>query len=189
MVEYALLVALVVVVLIGALQYVTDEGGDELADRGGRAGAPDVDTNAAPTTTTTSGGGSGSTVPPPPVSVELEPPTVCWEAGNGSQWSARFTVRVRDVATGDAVAGAVVTIDLVTTKASGATSSEPIGGSTSGPDGLVVITKQQLKTTGSNAQVDVAVSFTVTGVSGPGLSYVLPTPAPSAQISRSGATC
>jgi Flp pilus assembly pilin Flp len=172
LVEYALIVGVLVVVLIGVIQFVTDEGSSELADRGGRVGAPDVDATGAtpsPTSPTSTPGPTVTTTPPAAVDVVVEDLGTCWTLGStGNSWNARFTFTLVDQITNGTVEGVNV----------GGTYRVYSGGSQVGPDeavtgqsateGRVSLTLPGLRTNGAN-QSD-RVEFQLTSITGPNVS-------------------
>lgn len=187
--EYALILGVVVVAIIGAVQYVTDEGSSELSDRTNRVGAPDVDdVGLTPGTSTPPPPSSVTTTPTPAQTVTLAGVVGCWSPGNGaSQWNARFTFTLEN-ASGDPVTAATVTGELRTYKSSGAPAVEPVEVAST-VDGQVVVTLQKLKFgNGPQESWERRVELDVVDVTGDGLSYT-PGAFPTAVANREGASC
>ncbi|MCD9623538.1 hypothetical protein [Rhabdothermincola salaria] len=173
LVEYALIVGVVVVAIIGAVQYVTDEGSSELSDRANRVGAPDVDD---------AGLSPGTSTPPPPSSVTTVLPgtaiatiqnvQACWDDDNGAKkWLARFTFDLVDQNTGDPVVGVTVLGELRTFRQSGLTGTDDVE-VTSNLGGEVVISRQKLTFGNSDpAKDDSRVELVITDVVGDDVTY------------------
>lgn len=187
MVEYALLAALLVLAVLGAIQYLTDEGSDELADRGGRLGAPDL--AATPTSSTTAvtvppGGGGGGEEPDPPGELLVGPLSVCrTSTSTPARWGATVTFSVTDP-DGAPLPNMDVSLQVVIDPPSGATSVQT---STSSADGTVVVSRQGLSVNGNNDQ---GIQFTILSVAprpgAPEVTYQSPIPPPSISITRTG---
>lgn len=110
LVEYSLIIALVVVVSLGALTTMTDRGEARLAARAGAAGTPSESIGALPaggggggTTGGTTGGGGGTTV-----TATIGPSNMSGQASDaGQKWIAQITIRVTSSA--GPVSGATIT--------------------------------------------------------------------------------
>lgn len=189
LVEYSLLVALVVVVSLGAIEWTTDSSSDELEDRGGRVGAPDVD--AAVLTTLPSvpppvGGGDDDPATPVPQTVTLSPIAGC-QRTSGNEWLASFTFTVTNSA-GDPVEGAEISYKFEITRENGTVVDEVPDDPTSSLDGgVVVITKDDLKDSGNPK--DQKITLVITGVGGPGPITATALPAPVTAEKKVPPTC
>jgi hypothetical protein len=111
-VEYALLFGVVVVVLIGAIQYFTDSASDELDARSGPAAASGESIGAigaGPSVTVTTTGGGPPPGPGGVVSAATVDPLLvtAGDSSNGNKWDMTVTVSVRDGSNN--LQGAVVT--------------------------------------------------------------------------------
>lgn len=188
LVEYALIVALVVVVSLGAIQWMTDSGTDELEDRGGRVGAPDVDaaaTTSLPTIPPPVGGGDDDPATPGPQVATLSSVQGCTRL-HGNTWLARFTFTVTNSSTGQPIEGALISYELKIRRGNGSEIVEtPSAPAPSIEGGLVVITRDELKDSGNPK--DVSITLTITGVGGPGpiTADLLPEPV---AVDKSGST-
>lgn len=173
LVEYALAVAGVVVVAASAIGSFETESTKRLESRTATAGAPDIDEapvtsppgsvpTASPTTTTTTA--PASVLP----SVSLTGATA---TANGNRWTATVRVVLVDLVTGAPLTGALVS----------GLWSPAVGFPTScqvTTSGACTMTQTQKDSDGLTA------TFTVTGVTGPNLTYVLPVPSPSLVLVR-----
>lgn len=159
-VEYALATALVVVALIGSIEALGDSTSDELRDRGGAIGAPDLDA-------------TGDPAPPPPptpdptdpdppeqpeavVSVSLAAATTT----TGNRWSASVTVTALDDRSQPHEA---VLVEATWTSTSPSFSPQTTQ-CTTNVNGTCTMTIRNLN---KNATPDV--SLTITAVTGPGV--------------------
>jgi hypothetical protein len=120
MVEYALVVALLVVVSVGALQVLSDASGDEVANEmdcvSTRPPPPSCQLRAVSTTTTDPSATTSSTVPPSTSSTTLPPTAMAWTGQSivdGTTWRAEADVVLTNE--GNPVAGATVTIRVIVT--------------------------------------------------------------------------
>lgn len=109
LVEYALLVALILVVSIGAISALEDRADERAGSTAGRIGAPgDAAYYGGGTTGGSTGGSTTGPPPPPPSTVTVSsitstpPPT-----NDGSKWVASATITVVDGAT--PLVGVIVT--------------------------------------------------------------------------------
>lgn len=160
LVEYALLMALLVVVSLGVIQNMEDDGGSKVASRSNSIGEP-TESNDLP-----SGGTTLPTTPPPttppsgPITIhvgELSGSTATPQAN----WTATVTITVRD-ADGDPVQGATVTGEW----------SVPGGGTTCSPtdaDGQCSITSVAMKRTGTGSVP--SITFTIVSLAGTDMTY------------------
>lgn len=191
LVEYGLMVSLVVVVLLGALQRVTDDSSEELEERADRSGAPDL---AATGASPPPGGGGGGPIDPgpgptsPAITVRITRPTGCWEGGT-KNWTASFVVVVIEDATSEPVSEAIVSARLRRIHIDGSTEVEVIEPSPREtlPDGTAHFAAVGLSMeTGNPAERTGSVVFELTGISGidPPVNYSLPDPPPSILVDR-----
>lgn len=190
LVEYALAIALVVVVSIGAIGYLTDETAEEIDDRSRRTGAPDVD--QVPTSLPVAD--PGDEIPPDAEDgdtpgytgeVRVSTPETCWEAtaaegnGNPHEWTAQMTFTVSEQSpAGAGIQGAEVrvAVRLATGKNDAGPESWEWEPDKEGDiivltdaSGYVSITRTDLKGNG-NPQV-YSVEFEVVSITGAGLTY------------------
>jgi Flp pilus assembly pilin Flp len=110
LVEYAMGVALLCVVSLGAIQFMEDEASDNFNARADRSGAPDINDVADGGTTdggATTGGSDGTDGGPAPEEVFFDGFSGASSHGNPAKWTAVITVTVVD-SNGDAVDGARV---------------------------------------------------------------------------------
>lgn len=189
LVEYAMLVALVAIVLLGALQYLTDESSDELEARADRSGSPDLDSTGVPAPPSGgggSGGGDGGSTTPP-ITVSVSSPTGCW-AGDSKNWTANFTIIVTDAATGAPVNQAIVTAKLTRLRADGTVlqelSPDPKETLTDGTAPFSVLGLDA--SSGPPDERTGRVVFELVNVTGvdPPINFTLPSPPPSATADR-----
>lgn len=106
-VEYALALALVVVVMPPAIRWMNDASKDEFQNRAASAGAPDLDSSTT-TSTTTIPTTTVQPPPPPPVAVNATATLSATANRQGNTWSATVTVTIIDQ-NGQPVQGALVT--------------------------------------------------------------------------------
>lgn len=187
LVEYALLVGLIAVVSIGSLQVLTRDSSGELADRGGQAGAPDLDaTGVVPPPPGGGGGGGGSTggSTAPPIIANVSGPTGCYSGGPGN-WTANFSVTVTDSSNGAPVSQALVEgrflrydnddVLLETIAAPQIATN---------PDGRAPFSLTGLSSNGPNPTG--RVEFQLVAVSGddPPIIYTVPVPPPAASVDQ-----
>jgi len=191
LVEYAMLVALVVVLLLGVLQALADDSGDELEARADRSGAPDLSaTGAGPPPT---GGGGGPTNPgtdptTPAINVKITGPTGCWKDDTkNKEWAASFMVVVLDQATDLPVDQALVSARLRRINVDGETVIEVVEPNPQEtlPDGTAHFALVGLRTeTGPDPDRTGSVVFELTGITGvdPPVNYTVPEPPPSVVV-------
>jgi Flp pilus assembly pilin Flp len=167
LVEYAMGVALVGVVSLGAMQFMEDGASDEFNDRADRAGAPDL---IEPTDGGTTDGGSataGGTDGPPPDAEEAQFEGFSGIRSTGNNpWTANVRVDVND-SNGDNLSGVTVTgtwsyFDGSTTVSFDVTCTQT-NGSGSCPFQLGQIPNNALPTSGATSP---GVTFTMTNISG-----------------------
>ena len=110
--EYALVFALVVVLLIGAIDQLSAGARDELSSRGETAAATgepvgDLTVGAPPTSVTTV---TPSTTPAGDVvAANVEPIQFTTSTGTGNKWNMSVLITVMDSTTGEPLEGAVIT--------------------------------------------------------------------------------
>lgn len=172
LVEYALIIGLVVLVSIGAIESVVDRGEDRLDDRRNSAGAPDVDAAAFPPPSGSGGGdgggdGSGdggTTAVEPHVSLasstqKQNPP------GGNKVWTATVTVLVSDPSDNTPIGGVEVSGSFDPAVPAGKTYR-----CTTDTAGQCQMT-QAMERDNKEPDYVASVTFTVTGASGPGITY------------------
>jgi Flp pilus assembly pilin Flp len=107
-VEYAMGLALVLVVSLASLEYLEDSASDEFDGRADRAGAPDLSEGSADGGTTDGGTGSGGTDGPPPVTQEVAFGGFENVRSTGNNpWRANLSVQVDDTS-GNGLSGVTV---------------------------------------------------------------------------------
>jgi hypothetical protein len=110
-VEYAMGIALILVVSIGAIQFMEDEASDDFNGRADRAGAPDLVevTDGGTDGGSGTGGSDGTDGGPAPEEVFFGGFSGASSRGNPSNWTAVITITVSDSDSGgDGVDGARV---------------------------------------------------------------------------------
>lgn len=167
LVEYALAVACVVVAAASAIGSFETAGTERLEGRTASAGAPDIDEPpvstppgsvpvASPTTTTTTS---------PALAVASVSMTGATVTVGGNRWTATVRMTLVDQSTGEPLTEA--TVSGLWSPAVGSPTSCQVTTA-----GECTITQTQKNNQGLTA------TFTLTGVSGPNLTYALPVPAP-----------
>jgi hypothetical protein len=159
LVEYALLIALVVVVCIGVIEVLTDNSDEKVDTRSGEIGVPSEE-NALPGATDGSGGGTSTDGSDGGGSVSAVAhvgglSAATSTSSNGNKWSATVTVTIVD-ASGEPVTGATVTGDW--SAGNGGTSC------VTGASGTCPISSADFNAGGGNPVE--SVTFSVTNVSG-----------------------
>ena len=158
-VEYALGVALIIVVSIGAISSIEDSGSDRLEQSGDRFEVADgAYYPGAPTTTTTPSGSTTSVVPLSvnPSSVTAAPPA----SDSGNKWIANASVVVSD-SSGNPVSGAALSGTWVLNPG-GPTET---ANCTTDNSGTCILQRTDINDSKSSAVV------TITGITGPGLIW------------------
>jgi Flp pilus assembly pilin Flp len=157
LVEYALLLALLVLVLAGAVSALQDSEAQHLESSGQRVGMPDLDVSPPPPpTSSTVPGQTDPTDPPPTVYVSLDEPVGTAEPTQGNSWQA--TVTFGAWGESGALEGVVITGVWSPSHAQHQTTS-----CTTDASGTCAVVRWSL----NNNQVDEA-TFTVTDISGSG---------------------
>ncbi|MFP5255709.1 MAG: Flp family type IVb pilin [Acidimicrobiia bacterium] len=174
LVEYALLVALILVVSIGAIQRVQDDSGDKLVADEERVGtAEDNAFYASGSTTTTAPVGTTTTTAP---TTAMQPSSlVASPAPNnsGNKWIAHVTVTITD-SSGNPVTGAEVQGSWTDPNPAVATQC-----TTTAPSGTCSMQRTDLNDNKPTAQ------FTITGVTAPGYSWTVGTGSTTVSVSCS----
>lgn len=174
LVEYALLFGVVVVVLIGAIQYFTDSASDEIDARSGPAAASGESIgslSAGPATTVTTSGGGPPPGPGTVVAAASVGPlgvTAGDSSSPGNKWDMSVTISVIDSATSSQLEGAVV---------SGVFNSQAVT-CTTGMSGSCIVVRQGISN-GTTSMAFTLTSVTYANPAGstpPSATVTLPTP-------------
>lgn len=165
LVEYALAVALVAVVVLGAIQALESATGDEVEARGQRIGDPSslaATTSSSTTSTTTDDG----TAPPPSgpgtVTIGSATGTATVESTTPYRWKAEVSMTVVDSG-GQPVTGMTITGTWTPAAPGGSTATTVSCTTDSG--GTCEVVRWDLK------EQDAEATFTVTSVAGTGATY------------------
>lgn len=162
LVEYAMLVALVVVVSIGAIQMVQDNGEERLDSTDERVNADDGAYYAGGGSPPTSSGAT-TTAPPGPIGIHLDTnPTVTVQPDGNNFWQVTITFTLLD-SSNDGVIGATLNGDW-TGAGNPAIPDGSCSTSTSVGQCTVVISKVK--------EADDEVTFTVSGITGGSFTWV-----------------
>jgi Flp pilus assembly pilin Flp len=108
-VEYALIIALVVVLCLGAIQALQTKGTAKVDEGAAERGRPTEQLFLPSASGVIIGGGSGSTVGSGAATVEVFDIQGTSAEGQGSTWVATVTVKVKNVATPELWSGVTVT--------------------------------------------------------------------------------
>jgi hypothetical protein len=186
LVEYALGIALLCVVCLGGISFLTDESSAELDDRSERVGSPDLEEGIGGSTTGGDGGGGSTTdggdpTPTPPASITNEAPAPSSDH-SGNTWDATVTLTMRG--DGSLLEGLQITGTwTVTINGVAQPAEDPVSCSTNA-DGECVFTRGDMEWRSNKSPVTQAV-FTVTSYtytsSDPDQPYPIP-PAPAQTI-------
>ena len=169
MVEYALGIALIALVSIGALSALADTSGDRLDKRAGTIGTPVEDGVVVPPSTTPTTAVPSGSPPTVPVIRAAEVGALTGSASDdGPKWTATVLVTVRD-ASGNPIGGALV-------QGSWTGTSTQSGQCTTLASGTCVLT--HVKINDSQPQTVLTLS-TITGV---GLTYAAPAVPPTVTV-------
>lgn len=175
LVEYALGVALIAVVCIGAVQRLEDAGGSKVDDGAADRGRPSEQLYLPSSSGVIVGGGSGSSVGSGPATVEVLDIVGSADNDPGSDWAAAVTVRVKNVATPDLWSGVTVSGTWYYTK--GGTAMTQAGTCPTDISGQCTISIANLKKSGANEIA--SVEFRNVVLSGTGITHQAPSPDPT----------
>jgi Flp pilus assembly pilin Flp len=189
LVEYALGIALIVVVMIAAIEFFTDESSAEFQDRTESMGSPDLEEGLPGGSTggTTGGATTGGTSsgPTAPTTLTANPPTSSGSHANNS-WDATVTLSMNG--DGNLVEGLQITGRWTIYVEGVAQPQETAVSCTTGPNGECVFTRDDMEWRTNKPEVTKAV-FTVTGytytASDPSQTYTIPpAPAQTVEVTR-----
>jgi Flp pilus assembly pilin Flp len=179
LVEYAMIMALVVVVSIGAIQMVQESGEERLDSTDVRVNADDGAYYAGGGSPPTSSGAT-TTAPPGPVEVHLDTnPTITVADATGNRWQVTITFTLLD-SSGDGVIGATMNGSWT----DGGNGSTPVGSCTTST-GAGQCTVQYTKI--RDAVQDV--SFTLSTITGGTFTWVPEVPGEGSITVNCGPVC
>lgn len=181
-VEYALLLALLLVVSLGAIRTLQSRSSSKLDDGAGDRGRPAEQLNLPASSGTIIGGGTGSTVGSGAATVEVFDVVGAADNDPGSDWAAVVTIRVKNVSTPDLWAGVTVTGTWRYTQ--GSTPKTQSGVCTTDNTGQCSVSIANLKKNG--AQEIASVTFDTIVLSGPAGSGIVHQPPSPDPVSTSG---
>jgi Flp pilus assembly pilin Flp len=184
-VEYALGVALLLVVSVGAIDVLQDSAQSNLTTHGATAGAPDLPDAGIPvTTSTTSPGPTTPPTSPPPSSVTADAAFSATSLGvssSGNRWSPSVDVTATDSTDGTVLTGVSITVQW-TELPSGQQTTQTF---TVPSTGVASFQLNDLHTNVGTGQFVDSVMVTITAITGtnPVITY---TPGPSNTITLDG---
>lgn len=182
MVEYALLVALIAVVSLGAIQRLENRSSAKVDEGAGDRGEPSEQLYLPSASGTIVGGGTGTSVGSGAATVEVYDVVGSADNDPGSDWAAVVTIRVKNVATPDLWAG--VTVSGTWRYTEGSTAKTQPGTCTTDNTGQCSVSIANLKKSGAKAILSVTFdTIVLSGPSGSGIVHQPPSPDP---VSTSG---
>jgi hypothetical protein len=179
LVEYALGLALVVILCLGAIRTLETEGSAKVDDGAGDRGQPSEQLFLPSASGVIVGGGSGSSVGSGAATVEVFEVAGSSANGSSSSWVATVAVKVKNATTPELWSG--VTVTGTWHYLEGSTAKQATGTCLTGSTGLCTISLSGLRKSGSN-RTDV-VEFRTIKLSGTSITHQPPSPDP---ISTSG---